>query len=258
MIENGGAGITLRHTARKKTKDYTTARFGYVSVDQERNEVRHFLQELEELQQKLLEMGGLVESSIHQSVLTLVERDASKADVVWQNEARINRFEIEIDDRATALLALQQPMARDLRLITAAIKINTDLERMGDLAVNIVQRSVDLIKLPEVKPLIDIPAMAELAEAMVRKSLDAFVQRDAELARSVLLADDNVDRLRTSVFLDLVELMKDDPTIIAQGVDLILISRHLERIADHATNIAEDTLFLVKGIDVRHHSEEGT
>ena len=217
--------------------------------------MRHFLQELEELQQRLLAMGGLVESSIHESVLTLVERNASHAEVVWRNEARINHFEIEIDDRATALLALQQPMARDLRFITAVIKINTDLERMGDLAVNIVQRSVELIKFPEVKPLIDIPAMAKLAEAMVRKSLDAFVQRDAGLARTVLLSDDDVDRLRTSVYRDLIELMQHDPAIIPQGVDLILISRHLERIADHATNIAEDTLFSVKGIDVRHHSE---
>ena len=200
-------------------------------------------------------MGGLVESSIHESVLTLVERNASHAEVVWQNEARINHFEIEIDDRATALLALQQPMARDLRFLTAVIKINTDLERMGDLAVNIVQRSVELIKFPEIKPLIDIPAMAKLAEAMVRKSLDAFVQRDAGLARMVLLSDDDVDRLRTSVYRDLIELMQHDPAIIPHGVDLILISRHLERIADHATNIAEDTLFSVKGIDVRHHSE---
>ena len=217
--------------------------------------MRHFLQELEELQQKLLEMGGLVESSIHESVLTLVERNTSHAGVVWDNEARINRFEIEIDDRATALLALQQPMARDLRFITAVIKINTDLERMGDLAVNITQRSLELIKVPEVKPLVDTPAMAKLVEAMVRKSLDAFVQRDADLARTVLLSDDEVDRLRTSIYRDLIELMQHDPTIIAQGVDLILISRHLERIADHATNIAEDTLFSVKGIDVRHHSE---
>ena len=201
-------------------------------------------------------MGGLVESSIHESVLTLVDRNASHAEVVWRNEARINRCEIEIDDLAIRLLALQQPMAGDLRLITAAIKINTDLERMGDLAVNIVQRSVELIKFPEVKPLIDIPAMAKLAEGMVRKSLDAFVKRDAELARTVLLSDDNVDRLRTSVYRELIALMQQDPTIIPQGVDLILISRHLERIADHATNVAEDTLFLIKGIDVRHHAEE--
>ena len=213
------------------------------------------MQELEELQQKLLAMGSLVESSIHASVLTLVERRARHAEVVWRNEEHINHSEIEVDDLATQLLALQQPMARDLRFLTATIKINTDLERMGDLAVNIVQRALALIDLPEVKPLIDIPNMARLAEEMVRKSLDAFVNRDADLARTVLLSDDSVDRLRTSVYRELIDLMQQNPPIIPQGVDLILISRHLERIADHATNVAEDTLFLVKGIDVRHHAE---
>lgn len=146
--------------------------------------MRHFILELERLQEKLLEMGVLVEGSIHASIATLIERDEKHAERVWQNEARINQSEIEIDDLATQLLALQQPMARDLRFITAAIKINTDLERMGDLAVNIVQRSLKLIEKPEIKPLVDIPRMAKLAEGMVRKSLDAFVNRDAELARS--------------------------------------------------------------------------
>jgi phosphate transport system protein len=217
--------------------------------------VRHFILELERLQQKLLEMGGLVERSIHASIATLIERDERHAEKVWQHEARINQSEIEIDDLATQLLALQQPMARDLRFITVAIKINTDLERMGDLAVNIVQRSLKLIEKPEIKPLVDIPKMAKLAEGMVRKSLDSFVTRDAELARAVLLSDDDVDQLRTSVYEELVALMQQDPTVVPQGVDLLLISRHLERIADHSTNIAEDTLFLVKGIDVRHHAE---
>lgn len=218
--------------------------------------MRHFIQELDRLQERLLEMGGLVESSIHESIATLIERDENRAEKVWENEARINQSEIEIDDLATRLLALQQPMARDLRFITAAIKINSDLERMGDLAVNVVQRSLKLIKQPEIKPLVDIPRMAKLVEAMVRKSLDSFVRRDPELARSVLLSDDDVDRLRTSVYDDLVVLMQQDSTVVPQGVDLILISRQLERIADHSTNIAEDTLFLVKGIDVRHHAEQ--
>lgn len=218
--------------------------------------MRHFIQELDRLQERLLEMGGLVESSIHESIATLIERDENRAEKVWENEARINQSEIEIDDLATQLLALQQPMARDLRFITAAIKINSDLERMGDLAVNVVQRSLKLIKQPEIKPLVDIPRMAKLVEAMVRKSLDSFVRRDPELARSVLLSDDDVDRLRTSVYDDLVVLMQQDSTVVPQGVDLILISRQLERIADHSTNIAEDTLFLVKGIDVRHHAEQ--
>ena len=217
--------------------------------------MRHFLQELEDLQQKLLAMGGLVESSIHASILTLVERNARHAEIVWQSEAQINQSEIEVDDFATRLFALQQPMARDLRFLTATIKINTDLERMGDLAVNIVQRALELIRLPQPKPLVDIPGMAKLAEDMVRQALDAFVKRDADLARHVLLSDDRVDQLRTSVYRELIELMQMDATIVPQGVDLILISRHLERIADHATNIAEDTLFLVKGVDVRHHAE---
>jgi phosphate transport system protein len=220
--------------------------------------MRHFLQELEELQHKLLEMAGLVESAIHRSVQALVERADQHAEEVLRNEARINQLEIEIDDAATRLLALQQPMARDLRLITAAIKINSDLERMGDLAVNIVERALDLAKAPQVKPLIDIPKMGKLAESMVRKSLDAFVKRDADLARSVLLVDDSVDELRTAVHLELVEFMQQDPSVVPQAVDLLLVSRHLERIADHATNIAEDILFLVKGIDVRHHAESLT
>ena len=217
--------------------------------------MRHFIEELEELQGRLLEMGTLVESAIHHSVLALVERSEDMARQVLRNEDRINHLEVEIDDLAVRLLALQQPMAKDLRLLTAAIKINTDLERMGDLAVNIVERSIALMHLPPVKPLIDIPQMARTVESMVRKSLDAFVKREPELARSVLLSDDEVDRLRDSVQSELVSFMQRDPTVIPQALDLILVARHLERIADHATNIAEDTLFLVKGVDVRHHLE---
>ncbi len=217
--------------------------------------MRHFLHELEGLQQKLLEMGGLVESSIRESALTLVERRAQRADSVWRNENRINRLEIEIDELAVRLLALQQPIAGDLRFITAGIKINTDLERMGDLAVNIAQRAVEVIKKPVPKPFIEIPRMAMLAQHMVGKALDAFVQRDSDLAREVLLSDDEVDTLRSSIYVELIEYMQQHSAAIAEGVDLILISRHLERIADHATNIAEDTLFLVKGVDVRHHAE---
>lgn len=218
--------------------------------------MRHFLQELDELQNKLLEMGGLVESSIHESVLALAERRARRTESVWGNEARINRLEIEIDELAIRLLALQQPTAGDLRFITAAIKINTDLERMGDLAVNIAQRTVALIEKPAAKSSAEIHRMALLTEEMVHKCLDAFVRRDPDLAREVLLSDDKVDELRTSIYGESIEFMKQDPATIAEGVDLILISRHLERIADHATNIAEDTLFLVKGLDVRHHAEE--
>ena len=217
--------------------------------------MRHFVEELEDLQGRLLEMGTLVESAIHQSVQALEERSEDLARQVLGNEDRINHLEIEIDELAVRLLALQQPMARDLRFLTAAIKINTDLERMGDLAVNIVERAMALIQRPAVKPSIDIPQMARTVESMVRKSLDAFVRREPELARSVLLADDTVDQLRDTIISELVSFMQDNPAKIPQGLDLILVARHLERIADHATNIAEDTLFLVKGVDVRHHLE---
>ena len=215
----------------------------------------HFREELDELQRRLLEMAGLVESAIHQSVSALVERDDQLAkDVLWK-EAQINQKDIEIDEFATRLLALYQPMARDMRFLTAAIKINGDLERMGDLAVNITERALSLMKEPPVKPLIDIPRMADLAEAMVRKSLDALVKRDEQLARSVLLSDDEVDHLRDAVYKELVTFMQEESTTIPRAVDLMFIAHNLERIADHATNIAEDVLFLMKGIDVRHHAE---
>lgn len=217
--------------------------------------MRHFVEELEDLQGRLLEMGTLVESAIHTSVLALTERSEAEAQQVLGNEDRINHLEIEIDELAVRLLALQQPMARDLRFLTAAIKINTDLERMGDLAVNIVERAIALMNRPPVKPLIDIPQMARTVESMVRKSLDAFVKREPELARAVLLSDDTVDRLRDSIHSELISFMQEEPDAIPQALDLILVARHLERIADHATNIAEDTLFLVKGVDVRHHLE---
>jgi len=217
--------------------------------------LRHFIEELEDLQGRLLEMGTLVESAIHNSVRALTERSEALAQQVLGNEDRINHLEIEIDDLAVRLLALQQPMAKDLRFLTAAIKINTDLERMGDLAVNIVERAIALMGRPPVTPMIDIPQLARTTESMVRKSLDAFVKREPELARSVLQSDDTVDRLRDSIHSELISFMQEDPESIPQALDLILVARHLERIADHATNIAEDTLFLVKGVDVRHHME---
>ena len=164
-------------------------------------------------------------------------------------------MEIEIDDLATRLLALQQPMATDLRLLTSAIKINNDLERMGDLAVNIVERALSLINEPLIKPLIDIPAMATRVQSMIRKSLDAFVKRDAELARTVLVSDDAVDELRDAIYEELITYMERDPKTVRQGINLMFVARNLERLADHATNIAEDVLFLVEGVDVRHHAE---
>jgi phosphate transport system protein len=215
----------------------------------------HFREELEELKSKLLEMGGMVESAIHNSIYALVERDEERAKEVMWKEAQVNQREMEIDDLATRMLALFQPMARDLRFITAVIKMNADLERMGDLAVNITERALSLMTEPTTRPLVDIPKIAELAESMVHRALDAFARGDAEMARAVLLADDEVDNLRDAVYNELVNFMQEERTTIQRSVNLLFITQNLERIADHATNIAEDVLFLVKGIDVRHHAE---
>ena len=220
--------------------------------------MRHFEQELEKLKSKLLEMSALVESAVYRSVQGVVEKNEELAQEVLKKEGRINELEIEIDDLAISLLALQAPLAADLRLVTAAIKINNDLERMGDLSVSIAQSAVALMKEPVIRPLIDIPHIAGLAQSMVRKALDAFVNRDADLARSVLASDDAVDNMRTASYHELISFMESNPRQIGQALYLLSVVRNLERIADHATNIAEDVLFLVKGIDVRHHNEERT
>ena len=197
----------------------------------------------------------LVESAIFTSVRALTTLDRQLSERVFDYEDRINFMEIEIDDMATKLLALHQPMASDLRFITSAIKINNDLERMGDLAIKIAKRALNLIELPVVKPLVDIPEMARKAESMVHKCLDAFVRRDSALAREVLTSDDGVDDLRVEIYAELIRAMQAEPANIPQYVDLMSVARSLERIADHATNISEDVLFLTEGIDVRHHAE---
>ncbi len=217
--------------------------------------MRHFVEELDYLRSRLLEMSALVEDSVYRSVLSLTEKDPQQSQKVLQNEAEINQMEIEIDDLATRLLALQQPMATDLRFLTSAIKINNDLERMGDLAVNIIERALALTNEPLMKPMIDIPAMASRVQSMIRKSLDAFVKKDPELARNVLISDDAVDGLRDSIYEELISYMERDPKTVRQGINLMFVARNLERLADHATNIAEDVLFLVEGVDVRHHAE---
>jgi len=217
--------------------------------------LRHFDQELEQLKVMLFEMASLVETAIFNSVSSVTKKDRALAEDVLAKEARINQMEIEIDDLAIKLLALQQPMAVDLRLIAAALKINNDLERMGDLAVNIAERSIELIQEPVIKPMVDIPHIAALVQSMVRKALDSFVNRDPELAKSVLASDDAVDDLRTASFHELVSFMERTKKNIPQALSLLSVVRNLERIADHATNIAEDVIFYVKGIDVRHHAE---
>ena len=218
---------------------------------------RHFEVQLDELKDRMLCMASLAEKAVHLSLEGLNNRDESKAtQVIADIEPQINDLHLELDDRALQLLALQQPMAIDLRLITATMKINSDLERMGDQAVNIAERALSIMALPQVKPLIDIPRMAEIVEKMVKDALDAFVRRDNELARVVVLRDDEVDQYRDRVFRELIAHMIRDPRCIQQALDLILVSRNLERIADHATNIAEDVVYMVLGRDIRHHAEE--
>ena len=216
--------------------------------------MRHFAVELDELNEALLAMGALVESSIHCSVQALVERDERLARRVIEDEPRINQMQLDVDSRATRLLALNQPVARDLRLLIMALKINTDLERMGDLASNIAERALSLIATQEVKPLVDTPRLAELVEDMLHRSLDAFVNRDADLAEKILPDDDEVDALRDRIYAELVALMQTNPDVVKAAINLMFVARNLERIADHATNIAEDVIFLVRGIDVRHNS----
>ena len=215
--------------------------------------MRHFVAELEELQNKILEMGGLVETAIHDAIRGLTERSDEPITGIWKAEERINQLDLEIDEFALRMMALHQPVAKDLRFLTAALKMNADLERMGDLAVNIAQRVISLLSRPEVKPAVDIPQMSRTVELMVHKSLDAFVRRDEELARSVLMSDDEVDDMKSAVYQDLMAMVENGRAPAVAAFDLIFIAHNLERIADHATNIAEDVLFLVKGVDVRHH-----
>jgi phosphate transport system protein len=219
--------------------------------------VRHFLEELEQLKVRLLEMGGLAEERVRAAVRALVERDPPLVDRVLTGDAAINQLHIEIDDRCFKLLALRQPMAVDLRAIVSAVKINTDLERVGDLAVNIAEAVRRYLEHPPMKELVDIPRMAEIAQAMLRDALDAYVGRDTTMAQRVLDKDDELDALKTLAFRDLLNDMLHDQGTIEPGLDLILISRHLERIGDHATNIAEDVIFMVSAKDVRHQQEGG-
>jgi phosphate transport system protein len=215
-------------------------------------ERRHFEQELEELKQRLLWMAGLAEKSVHQAVQALFEKNEELARRVLEEEATINEMQVEIDDRVLRLLALQQPMAVDLRFILSISRINNDLERIGDQAVNIAQSALRVLRHPQVKPYVDLPRMSALAEGMVRDSLNALVQRDAEMARSVLVRDDEVDRLRDQIFRELLTYMMENSAVIFPAFELILVAKNLERIGDHATNIAEDVIYMVAGRDVRH------
>jgi len=221
-------------------------------------ERHHFEADLQALKNRLLNMGALVEERVHGAIQALMERNLEAAETIARSDGDVNLLQIEIDDRCLKLLALQQPMASDLRLITSAMKIDADLERIGDQAVNIAENVIKMLSAPPLKPIIDLARMAEMAERMTRDSLDAFVRRDPALAREVLGRDDEVDGLKDTIFRVLLTYMMAHPGTIERALSLILVSRNLERIADHATNIAEDVIFLVEARDVRHHHEEPT
>ena len=213
---------------------------------------RHFVHDLDELKERLLWMGGLAERAVHQAMEAVLEAQEEPAQRVLAEENAINELQIEIDDRVMHLLALQQLMAADLRLVLAVSRINNDLERIGDQAVNISEAALRIVRHPRVKPYVDLPRMSELAEEMVRDSLNAVVRRDVELARSVLTRDDHVDRLRDQIFRELLTYMMGDSSVVFPAFELILVAKNLERVGDHATNIAEDVIYMVEGHDVRH------
>lgn len=217
---------------------------------------RPFDEELKSLKESLLEMAAHAEEAIALAVTGLKERDEDKLRQVFSKEQAINRLEIVIDEECMRLLAIRQPMAADLRFVTSAMKILTDLERIGDLSVNIVECTLELLKYPQLKPLIDIPRMAVLAQNMVRDSINAFINRDDALARAVCERDDEVDQLNDQIFRELLTYMMGDASTITRAVGLILVGRHLERIADHATNIAEDVIYMIKGEVIKHHVEK--
>jgi len=219
-------------------------------------ERHHFEAELQALRNQLLTMGAMVEERVHRAVHALVHRGEEDAQRIIASDKEVNDLQMGIDNRCLRLLATQTPLAVDLRLITSAMKINADLERIGDQAVNIAESVLVLVPQPPLKPLIDIPRMAGIAEKMIRDALDGFVRNDAALARDVLRRDDEVDELKDQVFRELLTYMMADPGTIQRALSLILISRNLERIADHATNIAEDVIFIAEAKDVRHHAEE--
>ena len=213
---------------------------------------RRYEEELKALHHRILEMGGLVEKQIVNAIDALVRRDSQLAREIIDRDHVVNRMDVEIDDLCIRLLALHQPAARDLRLITTALKITTDLERIGDLAENLCERAVELNEEPQLKPFIDIPRMADIAQRMLRESLDAFVREDTELALHVCAEDDAIDDLNNQLFRELLSFMAENPQTVTRATRLLFISKYLERIADHATNIAEMVIFMVKGTSIRH------
>ena len=214
---------------------------------------RRFDEELQHLKERLATMAGLAERAIGKSIKALVDRNVALAREVIQEDKAIDQLEVEIEEICLGLFARYQPEAKDLRFIAMVFKIVSDLERVGDQAINISERTLNLLNEPLLKPLIDIPKMATLAQQMLKDALDAFVRRDADVARAVCRRDSEVDQLNDQVYQELLIYMKQDAATVARAVDLILIGRHLERVADHATNIAEDVYYLVRGMSIKHH-----
>jgi phosphate transport system protein len=213
---------------------------------------RTYEQQLGQLRSAVLEMGGLVEDQISHAVKALVDRDQALARATIDRDHTVNRFDVEVDDLSIKLLALHQPAARDLRLITTALKITTDLERIGDMAAHIAERALELSAELPIKPYIDIPRMADLARDMLHRSLDAFVQESVDLALGVCASDDAIDQLHEQLFRELLSFMAEDPTTVSRAMRLLFVSKYLERVGDHATNIAEMVIFMVKGRSIRH------
>ncbi|MFA5094294.1 MAG: phosphate signaling complex protein PhoU [Candidatus Omnitrophota bacterium] len=218
---------------------------------------RHFDEELKSLNAQILKMGAMTEEAIMDSVKALKQQDKEMASKVVNSDKRIDMMELEIEERCLEMLALYQPAAIDLRFITTALKLNNELERIADLAVDVAQRVLEIVDKPLLKPLVDIPKLCVIAQNMVRQSIDAFVNRDIELARKVVLSDSEADKLKSLVQNELVnDFMAKDGSTAPRAVPLLLIARHLERICDHATNIAEDVIYMVQAKVVKHHPEK--
>lgn len=217
---------------------------------------RHFEREIDSLKEKLLLMGGCAEQLVRKSIASLVRRDTALAREAFDDDRQIDRLEIDVEERCIRLFALQQPLATDLRFIMAALKISNDLERVGDHGVNIAQSTLRLVEQPQLKPLVDIPRMADLATAMLNDALDAFVRRDSESARRLCRKDDEVDQLNRQVFRELISYMIESPSTISRAMEVILVARNLERVADLATNIAEEVVFIHEARIIKHHAEE--
>ena len=215
---------------------------------------RQYEEELQQLRAKILEMGGIVERQIGEAMGSLVERNSDQARAVIERDRTVNYLDVAVDEACTRLLALHQPAGRDLRLIMTSLKITTDLERIGDIAQNICERAVELNQEPPLKPYVDLPRMANWAQSMLRDSLDAFVREDTELALQVCQRDDFIDNLTAQLFREMLSYMAQDPQSVGRAIRILFLAKYLERIADHATNIAEMVIYMVKGKSIRHMS----